>query len=452
MKRYGIVLGAGVGSRIKSEVPKVLHEVMGKAMIEHAVAALEAVNAEKIVVVTGHKAELVELCLGTRVMYARQAQQLGTAHAVKMAEDLLLDLEGITVITYGDVPLLTAETLEKLFTRHEQTGAGLTMLTAKTDDPTGYGRIVRNRTGDIERIVEQKDANSEQLKIKEINSGVACYDNKVLFQALQKVKPNNQQKEYYLTDVVEIMANMGHKIESLISDNFEETLGVNDRIQLAAASRNMQKRINEYHMKEGVSFVDPDRTYIEADVVIGTDVIIEPNVHLKGRTVIETGAFIGTGSHLEHAKIGKDVHIQASYISNSEIDDFTTVGPFAHIRAEAKIGPKSRIGNFVEVKKSVLGEGVKAGHLSYMGDAEIGERVNISCGVITANYDGKKKHKTTVGADAMIGSNVNLVAPVEIGSGAYIAAGSTVTKPVPADALAIARSKQENKAGYAKKL
>ena len=451
MKRYGVILGAGMGTRMKSQVPKVLHEVMGKPMIAHAVSALEEVGVEKIVVVTGHKAELVELCLGTRVMYARQETQLGTAHAVKMAEDLLLDLEGTTVITYGDVPLLTTETLEALFDQHEKSGAGMTLLTAIADDPTGYGRIIRSATDDIARIVEQKDANSEQLKIKEINSGVACYNNIALFKALQKVRPNNNQKEYYLTDVVEILAGMGHIIEGLISDDFEETLGVNDRLQLADASRNMQMRINKKHMVNGVTFTDPTTAYIEKDVKIAEDVIIEPNVYLKGNTTVATGAIIGSGSHLDNANIGVGVHVQASYISDSTVGDVSTVGPFAHIRANSHIGHQARIGNFVEVKNATLGDGVKSGHLAYVGDAEIGARTNVSCGVITANYDGKNKFKTIVGSDVMIGSNVNLVAPVEVGDRAYIAAGSTVTKNVPSEALAIARSKQTNKDGYANK-
>ena len=452
MKRYGVVLGAGMGTRMKSEVPKVMHKIMGKAMIEHAVCVLEDANVEKIVVVTGHKAELVEDCLGERAEYAMQDQQLGTAHAVMMAADLLGSLEGTTVVTYGDGPLLTAETLEQLFLHHEKSSAGLTMLTTKTANPTGYGRIIRNLGGGVARIVEQKDANSDELLITEINPGVACYDNQILFEALTKVGNDNAQGEYYLTDLVEIIAGMGHQVEAVISDDFEETLGVNDRIQLAEASRIMRDRINKKHMENGVTLIDPSVTYIEADVVIGADVIIEPNVYLKGNTIIETDAIIGAGTSLVNTIVAGGAHIQASFISDSKIGDHATVGPFAHIRAGAIIGSKSRVGNFVEIKNANLGEEVKAAHLSYMGDAEIGARVNMSCGAITANYDGKKKYKTIIGADAMIGSNVNLIAPVEIGESAYVAAGSTVSKNVPAEALAIARSKQQNKEGYAKKL
>lgn len=451
MKRYGVVLGAGMGTRMKSDVPKVMHEVMGKAMIEHAVGALEAAGVEHVVVVTGHKAEFVQACLGERATYAMQAEQLGTAHAVKMAEDVLANLDGTTVVVYGDGPLLTAQTLNRLFLTHEQSVAKLTMLTARTDDPTGLGRIIRKPDGTIARIVEQKDATLEELLITEINPGVACYDNKVLFEALAKVRNENAQGEYYLTDLVEIISRLGHKVESVLTDNFEEILGVNDRVQLAEAGRIMRARINKRHMENGVTMVDPSTTYIEADVVIKADVILEPNVYLKGQTVISQGAIIGTGSNLVNAKIGERAHIQASFISNSVVGADATVGPFAHLRAESVVGAKSRIGNFVEVKNANLGEEVKAAHLSYMGDAKIGPRVNMSCGAIIANFDGKKKHKTIIGADAMIGSNVNLIAPIEIGEGAFIAAGSTISKNVPAEALAIARSKQQNKEGYAKR-
>jgi len=452
MERFGIVLGAGMGTRMKSETPKVLHQVMGKAMIEHVVGALEAANVQRTVVVTGHKAEMVQACLGVRAEYVLQTEQLGTAHAVRMAESLLAGQSGMTMVTYGDDPLLTAAVLEELFMTHATSGAKMTMLTNIVANPFGLGRIIRDTDGNVTRIVEQKDANPEILAITEINTGVACYDNEVLFEALKLVGNDNAQGEFYLTDLVEIIKTMGHKVESVVKANIEGALGVNDRIQLANNGRIMRERINKKHMENGVTLIDPLTTYIEPDVIIGNDVIIEPNVHLKGETSIGVGAFIGAGSHLENATIGTGAKVLVSYISDSGVGAYATVGPFAHIRLKALVGAKSRIGNFVEIKKSILGEGVKAAHLSYMGDAEIGDRVNMSCGAITANYDGKNKHKTVIGADAMIGSNVNLIAPVTIGAGAYVAAGSTVNKDVPEDALAIARVKQENKEGYAKKL
>ena len=452
MKRYGIILGAGMGTRMKSEVPKVLHQVMGKAMIEHATHALEQVQVEKVVVVTGHKAELVEACLGERAEYVMQKEQLGTAHAVMMAESVLAGEKGMTMVTYGDDPLLTDATLELLFTRHEASGAKMTLLTNTVANPFGLGRIIRDENNKVVRIVEQKDATSKELEITEINTGVACYDNEVLFEALKLVGNDNAQGEFYLTDLVEIIKEMGHAVESVVSENVDGILGVNDRVQLANNGRIMRERINKKHMENGVTFIDPATTYIETDVIIESDVILEPHVYLKGSTVIKAGAVIGMGTHLVHAKIGEGAHIKSSYITDSDIGSHATVGPFAHIRADASIGEKSRIGNFVEIKNAHLGEEVKAAHLTYMGDADIGSRVNMSCGAITVNYDGKKKYRTVIGADAMIGSNVNLIAPIEIGEGAYVAAGSTVNKNVPADALAIARSKQENKVGYAKKL
>ena len=448
MKRYGIVLGAGMGTRMKSSTPKVLHQIMGKGMIEHVINTLETINIEKIVVVTGHKAELVEEVLGSRVLYAHQSQQLGTAHATMMTHSHLQGLSGITIVTYGDGPLLTKKTLDELFAHHENTGAKMTLLSAHTEHPTGYGRIIRDNNACVVRIVEQKDATEEELEITEINSGVACFDNEVLFEGLAQVENNNSQGEFYLTDLVEIISNLGHKVEAVVCQDFTETLGVNDRVQLAEASRKMQHRINEKHMRNGVTIVDPLTTYIESDVEIANDTIIEPNVHLRGTTIIETGAVIGTGAQLTNAKIGANTYVQASVITDSEVGANTTVGPYAHLRGGSSVGEGSRIGNFVEIKNTTLGQGVKAAHLSYMGDANIGDRVNMSCGAIIANYDGKEKHQTIIGADTMIGSNVNLIAPVEIGANAYVAAGSTINHNVPDEALAIARARQENKLGY----
>ena len=453
MKKYGIVLAAGMGTRMKSKTPKVLHKVLGRSMVSHAVSALEGASVEKVVAVIGHKSELLQAELGNRASYGIQTEQLGTAHAVMQARNLLEGLDGITIITYGDGPLLTSATLEKLVKHHSQAGVALTFLTSHTEDPTGYGRIVRNTSnGRIQKIVEQKDANSKELLITEINTGVCCVDNKVLFTALDKIDNNNSQGEYYLTDLVEIITDMGLSCDAFAHENFEETLGVNDRVQLGTASKIMQKRINETHMRNGVTLIDPENTYIEPDVVIESDVTIFPNVHLIGNTHISENCIVGMGSKILNSKIGNDCRVESSYITDSNIGSQTTVGPFSHIRANSEIGDLVRIGNFVEIKNTKFKKTSKAAHLSYIGDADVGEGANFGCHSATANYDGRHKYKTTIGNDVMIGCNVNLIAPVTIGNGAYLAAGSTITKDVEEDTLAVARSKQANKIGVAKKL
>ena len=451
-KKYGIVLAAGKGTRMKSERHKVLHPVLGRSMIDHAITSLEKVGIDQIVTVIGYEADSIKTEIGERSLYAMQAEQLGTAHAVMMAKHLLADLEGTTIVTYGDVPLLTEQTLSRLFEYHQAGKATLTILTAKTDNPTGYGRIVRDEFGNILSIVEEKDATKAEQQIKEINTGVCCYDNKILFEALKKVNKNNAQGEYYLTDLVSIIGQMGLKVTAYTNEDFEETLGINDRIQLSEAEKILRKRINKNHMRNGATLIDPDNTYIGMDVTIAADVTIYPGTVLTGKTSIGKNSVIGANSQLHHAVIGENTYINASVISHSEIGDHTTVGPYAHIRMNTEIGNGVRIGNFVEVKKSVYKDGAKSAHLSYIGDATLGENVNIGCGAITVNYDGKNKHQTIIGANTMVGCNANLIAPLIIEPNAYIAAGSTINKNVPENALAIARSKQENMAGYAAKI
>jgi len=452
MNKYAVVLAAGKGTRMKSKLHKVLHPVLGKAMVTHAVTNLEKIGVEKIVTVIGYEAESVKAELKNRVEYAMQSEQLGTGHAVMMTKELLEGLEGTTLVTYGDVPLLTEETLAKLFDYHQAQGAAITVLTASAENPTGYGRIIRDEAGNVLRIVEQKDASPEELLVNEINTGVCCYDNKILFDALAKINNNNSQGEYYLTDLVGIIREMGQKVIAYMNDDFEETLGVNDRVQLAYAEKVLRKRINEKHMRNGVSLIDPEATYIGTDVTIESDVVIHPGVILTGNTHIGMNSVIGANSQLMNAQIGNDTTINASVISDSNIGSHTTVGPFAHIRMNAEIGSDVRIGNFVEIKKSTFHDGAKSAHLSYIGDAELGKNVNMGCGSITVNYDGKNKHKTIIGDNTMVGCNVNLIAPVTIEKNAYLAAGSTITKNVPEETLAIARSKQENKEGYATKI
>jgi len=449
---YAVVLAAGQGTRMKSKLYKVLHPVCGKPMVEHVVDHIREIGTERIVTIVGHGAELVQKQLGDRSEYALQEEQLGTAHAVQQADRVLGTLSGTTLVVCGDTPLIRPETMQSLLDHHKESNAKATILTGLPADPTGYGRIIRNEGGHVERIVEQKDASDEEKKVNEINSGTYCFDNEALFKALKLVKNDNSQGEYYLPDVIEILKNQGEIISAYATTDFEETLGVNDRVALAQAEEQMRARIAERHMRNGVSIISPQNTYISSDAIIGADTILQPGVMIEGATVIGEDCVIGQNSHIINSHIGNGTTIHSSVIINSVIGTDTTVGPFAHIRPESEIGNNAKIGNFVEIKKTKLGNHSKVSHLSYIGDAKVGERVNIGCGTITVNYDGKNKFLTTIEDDSFVGCNSNLVAPVTIGKGAYVAAGSTITKDVPADALSIARARQENKDGYVKKL
>ncbi len=452
MNRYVIVLAAGQGTRMKSKLYKVLHPVCGKPMVQHVVSQATKLQPEKMITIVGFGAEKVKDQLQDQTEYVLQAEQLGTGHAVLQTKDLLAGKEGTTVILSGDAPLLTAETLEALFSDHQKENRGATILSAIAPDATGYGRIIRNDAGEVIKIVEQKDTNEEEAAIKEINTGTYCFDNALLFEALDQITTNNAQNEYYLTDVIEIMRYAGKKVGAYVMANFDESMGVNDRVALAKAQKVMQARINEGHMRNGVTFLNPENTTVEADVMIGQDTVIEGNVTLRGKTVIGANCVITSGSDLCNATIEDDVVIKASHIEDSIVKSGSDVGPFAHLRPASVIGNNVHIGNFVEVKKSTIDDGTKVGHLTYVGDASLGKNINVSCGVIFANYDGKNKAHTTVGDNVFIGSNVNLVAPVKVSDGAFLAAGSTITKDVPKDAMAIARSRQENKLEFAKKL
>ncbi len=449
---FAVVLAAGQGTRMKSKLYKVLHPVCGKSMVEHVIDNISTLNTDRIVTVVGHGAELVKETLGEKSEYVLQAEQLGTAHAIQQAEQLLGDLEGTTLVVCGDTPLIRPETMQALFNHHNDTCAKATILTAIAEDPTGYGRILRDASGQVAQIVEQKDASDEQRLVKEINTGTYCFDNKALFETLKLVKNDNTQGEYYLPDVIEILQKQGENVGAYVTNSFDETLGVNDRIALSQAEELMRTRINEKHMRNGVTIINSSSTHISADVVIGSDTIIKPGTIIEGKTVIGEDCIIGPNSHIVNTTIGDRTTIHSSVLFESKVGNDTAVGPFAHIRPESSLGDNVKIGNFVELKKSTLGNNSKVSHLSYIGDAEVGQNVNVGCGSITVNYDGKNKFKTVIEDDVFVGCNSNLVAPVTLKAGSYVAAGSTITKEVPSDALAVARSRQENKLNYVSKL
>ncbi|PAB01494.1 bifunctional UDP-N-acetylglucosamine diphosphorylase/glucosamine-1-phosphate N-acetyltransferase GlmU [Enterococcus canintestini] len=450
--RYGIILAAGKGTRMKSKLYKVLHPVCGKPMVEHIMNRVEETNPQEIITIVGHGAEMVKDQLGDRSEYALQAEQLGTGHAVMQAAQFLEGKKGTTLVISGDTPLLTAETLNNLFEYHQGKNASATILTAQAPNPTGYGRIIRDHVGIVEKIVEQKDASLEEARVKEINTGTYCFDNELLFDALGKLNTDNAQGEYYLTDIIEILKSEGKIVAAYQTEDFDESLGVNDRVALAEANRIMRNRINHQHMVNGVSFINPEATYIDAGVEIGAETVIEPGVYLKGKTVIGSECVITSGSEIVDSTIGDHVIVKSSCIEESLVHDNVDIGPFAHLRPKAEIKATAHIGNFVEVKNAQVGEGTKVGHLTYVGDATLGKEINVGCGVVFVNYDGKNKHHTNVGDNAFIGSASNLVAPVNVGEGAFIAAGSTINQDVPKDAMGIARARQVNKEDYAKKL
>jgi bifunctional UDP-N-acetylglucosamine pyrophosphorylase/glucosamine-1-phosphate N-acetyltransferase len=449
--RYAIILAAGKGTRMKSELYKVLHPVCGKPMVKHVVDQVKQLDFQQIITVVGHGAEKVSETLGDTVSYKLQEEQLGTGHAVLQAADLLEDKEGVTLVLCGDTPLIKNETMNALITEHEKTKAKATILTGHSDDPTGYGRIIRNDKGYVERIIEEKDTNEVEKAVKEINTGTYCFDNQALFAALKDVKNDNAQGEYYLPDVIEILQKQGEVISAYQTLDFDETLGVNDRVALSKAEKEMRKRINESHMRNGVTIIDPEHTYISPDTIIGSDTVVYPGTTFLGEVQIGQQCIIGPHSEIKDSVIQDDSTIKQSVVHDSNVGTKVSVGPFAHIRPNSELKNDSKIGNFVEVKKATIGQGSKASHLSYIGDAEIGNNVNLGCGSITVNYDGKNKFKTIVEDDAFIGCNANLVAPATIGKGTFVAAGSTVTDDAPNESLVIARSRQVNKEGYYKK-
>jgi bifunctional UDP-N-acetylglucosamine pyrophosphorylase/glucosamine-1-phosphate N-acetyltransferase len=438
-----IVLAAGQGTRMRSSLPKAAHEILGVPLVRWVIDAAREAGVERVVTVIGHEADTVrELVPDTEV--AVQDQQLGTGHAARCAGAALADFDGPVLVLAGDVPLLRAETLAALLDAFDSSGAACVLLTAHIGDPTGYGRIVRDQAGRVVAIVEQKDLDPEDLVTDECNVGVYCFDAKRLFAELECVKPHNSQREYYLTDVVGLMRGDGLEVEALALEDSDESHGINTRVQLAHAARLMQHRINEAHMLAGVTMTDPALVWIGPGVTLGRDVVIEPMTELTGATRVEDGAKVGPGARISDSFVGAGATVEQSVVCESRIGERAKVGPNAFVRPGTVLMPESKVGSFVEVKNSTIGEGSKVPHLSYVGDATVGAGVNIGAGSITCNYDGQTKHPTVIGDGAFIGSATMLVAPVEIGEGATTAAGSAIAKDVPAGALAIERAPQRN--------
>jgi bifunctional UDP-N-acetylglucosamine pyrophosphorylase/glucosamine-1-phosphate N-acetyltransferase len=452
LNRMAIVLAAGQGKRMKSKLYKVLHPVGGKPMVGHVVDTLHHIQVSRTLVVVGFGAEAVQNYLGDKVEYVLQEQQLGTGHAVLQAKTSLCKEKGVTIVICGDTPLIHHRTLQEMIKLHEQSGAAATIMTAEMEQPAGYGRIIRNAEGSVSRIVEHKDCTPEESLIKEINTGTYCFDNQLLFEALGHVTNDNAQNEYYLPDVIRILAGQGKGIQAYLMEDGSESIGVNDRPALAEAEQLLKRRINREHMINGVTLIDPENTYIETGVQIGMDTVILPGTILRGKTVIGEGCTLGPNTEITDSTVKDNVTIKQSVVQEAFVDSFASVGPFAYLRPGAKLGQHVKVGDFVEIKNAVLGEGSKVSHLSYIGDAAVGKNVNFGCGAITVNYDGFNKNLTEIDDDAFVGSNVNLIAPVKIGKGAYIVAGSTITHPVEAGDVAIARELQVNKPGYADKI
>ncbi|MFM8315080.1 MAG: bifunctional UDP-N-acetylglucosamine diphosphorylase/glucosamine-1-phosphate N-acetyltransferase GlmU [Deltaproteobacteria bacterium] len=448
-----LILAAGKGKRMKSDLPKVLHEVLFQPMIHHVLDLASALPHSSVSVVVGHGGEEVKSACGgyPLVQFVDQKEQRGTADAVKSAETFLSKQSGSVLVLSGDVPLLRKESIQKLLDRHEKQNAVCSLVSTRLQNPKGYGRILRDSSEAVYGIREEADASESEKKITEVNAGIYCFEIKELFDALSKVSNQNRQGEFYLTDAIEILVREKKKVIGVLFEDSEETLGINDRIALAQAEKVLQKRVNQFHMENGVTLQGNDDIWIDTHSEIASDVVIESGCRIF-KSKIGGASRIEAQSRVQDSVLGSRVKIkQGSVIEESKIGHETTVGPYAHLRPGSILGSQVKIGNFVEVKKSSFKDGAKASHLSYIGDAEIGKDVNLGCGFITCNYDGVKKHKTVIEDGVFVGSDSQMIAPVTLGAGSYVASGTTVTRDVPPESLVISRGKQVTKLGYAKK-
>ena len=443
-----LILAAGKGTRMKSERPKVIQKVNGTPMLKRVIKTLENIGIEKNVFILGHKKDEVLEVMG-EIQYVEQAEQLGTGHAILIAKEKIEEFKEDVLITYGDTPLLTEKTLSEMRRVFTEKNLDCILLECKVSDPFGYGRIIKEN-GNVVDIIEEKEATEEEKKINEVNTGVYIFKYDKLISSIEKIDNNNSKGEYYLTDAIKVLANIGAKVETYQIGDEDEVLGVNSKAQLAQASRILRNRKNTELMDNGVILIDPETTYIEEDVIIGEDTVIYPHVLIQGKTEIGKNCQIFGNTRIEDSLISDNVKIESSLIEQSNIEEGVTIGPFAHLRPKSHLKQNVHIGNFVEIKNAVLEKGVKAGHLTYLGDAEIGSETNIGAGTITCNYDGKNKHKTKIGEKSFVGSNSIIVAPVEIGDRAFTAAGSVITQDVPDNALALGRARQVIKEGWKK--
>lgn len=449
-----VILAAGLGTRMKSRRAKVLHEAGGKTLIEHTVnTALSITSPERVFVVVGHQADQVQSVVASRgVRFIEQAEQKGTGHAVMSGRESLASLGGLLVIFYGDCPLIPASVLQTLVDRQRKSDAAATLVSAEFDDPTGYGRVIRDAAGHVKAVVEQKAGTPAQLAIREINVGIYCFRADLFWKHVEEIRPDNPAREYYLTDMIEILKRAGHTIDAYRADHPEQLLGINNRVELAAADRAFRKRKIRELMLDGVTIEKPETVTVDDAVQIGMDTVIEPFVQVLGNTRVGEDCRIGACSIVRDSELADGVEVGPfTIIGTSRVAAGARVGPYSRLRMENEIGAGAHVGNFVELKKTRLGENAKANHLAYLGDSTIGGEVNIGAGTITCNYDGRTKHQTKIGKGVFVGSNATLVAPVEIGDGAYLAAGSVITESVPPDALALGRARQVVKEGWARK-